>query len=437
MPSPAINQLDYAMWSPSQRRLINVATGAVLVPWQNTSSGTADVQSYRLLNKPATVVNPRRVDGTRQMSAYDTDFMGLIPARTCSYRIPLSGTPYAWEYRNCQTTSLAREGDHLGPFRAYISVIPPLDRLAADAEARTKVLSKLSQKKWDLGVTALEIKQTAGLITDGAKSFVSAFESIVRAHQSSKEVIHRFFRRVIKHGDFYQAAAEVGMKDIRLLEDIRSRWMQYQFGVKPLIYDSYDIANALADHLAKDGLSVLLRVKAGAQRRAAARYVSRMTVEPYARATLNGESTVQVHFSGVYEMPIGTTGLINELGLDNPYAILWETTRLSWMYDYWLGVGDWLSSLTAANNMTFREGCRSELLRFVTERASINDWSSNQLLYDGRYLSQGGSFERKLISPPGILPAAMPVPKSALGLTQMGNSLFALSHIAAGGRGPR
>lgn len=436
MPSPAITQKDLTLWSPSRRRLVDTRNGSVLVPWQ-TQPQNQSAQGVKVLFKPATVVNARRPDGTRAMSAYATRFMGVIPHKPCSFKQSVPGTAYAWEYENYPSTDIPGGIDALNAFNSYLAVIPPLDRLAADAEARTRVLGKLSQKKWDLGVTALEIKQTAGLVTEGAMSFVRAIDSIIRAHRNSKEAIHRFFRQVVRHGDFYKAAAEVGMTNTRLLESIRSMWMQYQFGVKPLVHDIMDSSTFLAEHMTHVDTSVLLRVKAGAERRGAARRTTRGGAEPYPRFTLTGDTEVRVHFSAVYEMPIGTTGPINQLGLDNAGSLFWEVTRLSWMYDYFIGIGSWLESLTASRNMVFREGCRSELRRFVTSSLHVSDWTSNKTLANRPFLSQGGMFERDLIAPPGIMPAIMPVPRSDLGLVQLGNAIFALSSVAQGKPGLR
>ena len=51
------------------------------------------------------------------------------------------------------------------------------DRFMTEQVARTKTLQKVAQKKWDLGVTVLEFKQTAGLVTDVATSMVTTLES--------------------------------------------------------------------------------------------------------------------------------------------------------------------------------------------------------------------------------------------------------------------
>lgn len=436
MPSEAISTDINLHAGESQRAMFEGSRQ--LTAWNNQNHSDI-VGKVELLSKPATTVNLKRSDGTRPMSAYATRFLGMPPIPYGTLISYFSGS-LNWRHRNYPLVNIGMPRPGHEPLRTYLGAIPALDRFAADAEARTRTLGKLSQKKWDLGVTALELKQTAGLVTDLAQGMVKTVDNIITAHRRSDKALQRFFQRVIRHGDFSKAAAEVGMTDINLLNDVRARWMQYQFGVKPLIRDVDDSANALATLLNEHGLSVLIRAKSGAERvNDDARIVSRGGAEPYPQYTLHGRSEARVHYSVLYEMPLGNTSFQNNLGLDNPAYLAWEVTRLSWMFDYAVGVGDWLESLTATRNMTFREGCRSELLRFTTNRVVVRSIDSNTPLetVTHPYFSVGGDFARTLIGPGGLTPAVMPVPRSELGLTQLGNALFALSSVAQGKPGLR
>ena len=153
--------------------------------------------------------------------------------------------------------------------------------------------------------------------------------------------------------------------------------------------------------------------------------------------------TCTTHYSICYEMPTGHVSNITSLGLDNPWKIGWEVTRLSWMFDYVVGVGDWVSSFTATNGMIFREGTRSMLKRLVSEALHAKDLlGSDPTLYvktmpplRGGYV-QRGQFTR-IVLESGISPAVVPQIKSRLGLVQMANSLFALSSVLGGRPGLR
>lgn len=435
MPSEAINLRLQVVQSPA---LLKVWRRGTLISSTDVSmTSYADRSEY--LDKPATVINPVRDDGTRAMSAYATTwFRGQNPG-TVSGDQPFGN--FTYEYVGYPRV-LIRNATVGGTWASLVAgwrQVSPSDVLACDQEARTKTLNKLSQKKWDLGVTALELRQTAGLVTDLAQSMSKTLLSMLEAHKRQKQVIHRFFRSVQRHGDFYRAAAEVGLRDISLLEDLRDRWMQYQFGIKPLVNDSYSAAEALSHLLYQDGYPLLAVAKAGAERRARIRLIG-PNVDPFERVYF-GDAEVRVHYSVVYEIPLGTTGPINVLGLDNPASLLWEGTRLSWMWDYVVDIGGWLSSLTATNGMIFREGCRSELQRCTFHTSRVQSYANTTFTVRSKAESpmyvESGKFERTLIGPSGLLPAMVPSIRNDLGLTQLGNSLFALSHIMSGGAGVR
>lgn len=433
MPSPALN--DYTFTTPPPGRYEQWRNGVIYGGNPVYFSGLASKTEY--LTKPATVENPVRPDGTRPMSAYVTTWF-----RQANIAPVSSVQNFGWfenKYFDYPRIDVVSSPSNPAGLAQGWRAVSAMNRFAAEQEATTRTLGKLSQKKWDLGVTALEMKQTVGLVADLAQSFAKTVDQLVHSHRRSEKVLQRFFRRVQHHGDFYQAAAEVGLKDMSLLEDIRSRWMQYQFGIKPLVYDSYDASVALSDLIHNHGLSVLVRAKAGASRKARTTLSQSSRGDPVLR-TLIGEEEVKVHYSVVYEMPTGSTGPINTLGLDNPWSIGWEVTRLSWMFDYVVDIGSWLSSFSAINGMTFREGCRSELLRCRYHTSLVQPSSSNVTLVsrgERPCFVESGRFERSLLAAPGLVPAVIPIPRKELGLIQLGNSLFALSSVFQGSPGLR
>lgn len=268
---------------------------------------------------------------------------------------------------------------------------------------------------------------------------VGFVDKTINAKRRMKQQLRRFFQRVRQHGDFYQAAAEVGLKNVSILEDLRDAWMQYSFGVRPLIGDIQSSGQYLSDLLFKDAAAITFRVKAGAKRESQVNDLLSDLSDPVHRRAL-GTTTVLVHYSVVYEMPIGGVGPMNELGLSNPYATAWELTTLSWMVDYALGVGEWLQSLTATKGLIFREGCRSELERCVISSVELeSDGAVDYIRPAGPLVTaiESGKFTRGLIPAGGLTPAIAPTWKNSIGLIQLGQSLFALSNVFQGKPGLR
>lgn len=410
--------------------------GDTLISDSPVNFGSAYAERTVFLLKPATTLNPVREDGTRPMSAYSTEWFRAAPSAPITSAYPIASYQDRFVGYPVLPVRLESPGVTLEQIRRSWMVNRPLDILGADGEARTNTLSKLSTKKWDLSVAAGELKQTAGLVTDLAGSMVRHIDKAINSRRRMKQQLHKFFRRVQQHGDFYQAAAEVGLKDISLLEDLKNGWMQYSLGVKPMLRDIHDSGQYLSDLLFKDNASVLMKIKAGAKRGGRFREKADDLPDPVDRYFLGNAETL-VHYTVVYEMPIGGVGPITELGLDNPGSTLWELTTLSWMFDYVVGTGAWLSSMTAAKGLVFREGCRSELRRCLVDTVELVGQPGQNVQYIrprgpiGFYL-ESGQFDRTLLSAPGLMPAMVPAWKSSLGLVQMGQSLFALSNLLQG-----
>jgi hypothetical protein len=323
----------------------------------------------------------------------------------------------------------------------YGKFTPRLE-LVAQNVAKTRVLGKLSQKKWDLGVTALELRQTAGLVTDLATGMTHTVLGLMDGKGKARSAVNNFLRDVARQGDFYKAAERVGLRNTDVLNRIRDRWMQYQFGVKPLLHDVHDAVTLLSDRLHADGLRVLVAARAGHEMVDTSRTEWFQSAFPgLTEQSVRFREEARVHYSVVYELPTGQVPLYQALGLDNPASITWEATRLSWMFDYAVGVGDWLQSFTATRGLLFREGSVSTLRRLVSSNVDSrrrDDAPGYIVEYPSAkgFYMEHGHFRRELLEH-GVTPAVVPQIKSELGLVQLANSIFALSNVLGGKPGLR
>lgn len=414
------------------------------VPGETVVSFPA-VQSSQALKCPATVVNLPTTSGVRPMSPWSKQwFRSYLRPSKFDINIVQDGR-YVSKYTfdtpvyagvGVNTPSPSTAWDVLQRWHPF----SPAMQFYADNVARTRTLNKLGQKKWDLGVTALELRQTAGMVTDLATGMVKTVQGLINSRRAVQKQVDSFFQRVRKHGSFDKAAAEVGMTDIGLLDYLKDSWMQYQFGIRPALKDVDDAVNWLSSQQ-QAGVPMIVRAKAGYESRDTRIGADNSYLSLY-RCRPRYIESCEVHYSVAYEVPTGQVRAVTSLGLDNPYSVAWEVTRLSWMVDYVVGIGDWLQSFTATNGMVFREGCRSTLRRLtaselITELSPSSDvvtWGKRPIT-SGFYLERG-DFNREVLDS-GLLPAVVPQIKSTLGLTQLGNSLFALSNVFSGRKAPR
>lgn len=378
MPSPAQNDLQSVVHTGKV-----TYWGAWYPPEYRPTINLPIVQKSQALQCPATVVN-KPVHGIRKMSAWDKRWFRCHCAPQ-DYELSQTGN-FWYKYKATVPVNLAPSSDHTGTYWDLVSRwwpwTPSLE-FSADNEARTKTLGKLSQKKWDVGVSAVELRQTAGLVTQLATGMAKTVENLINSRHNARQQVDSFFKKVRKHGSFDQAAREVGMSDTRLLESLKDGWMQYQFGVRPLLGDIDNATSYLADKVAQK-VPFIVYAKAGAERTDTYMGTRNCSSDSLALITIRPriEESCQVHYSVAYEIPTGQVSELTSLGLDNPWNVAWETTLLSWMADYVVGTGDWLQSFTATNGMVFREGCRSVLRKLTASEWIISEGNSSGVVVD-------------------------------------------------------
>lgn len=411
-------------------------------PWYKGVVHNDMMFESQCLKHPATVHNVRDSNGSWPRSAWNKSwFRCFVPKTTWSTQAKPGYD--AWFYPEARTPVIGDLYPYADDWQWNLNHVRfqprPLDVLNAENTARTKVLNSVAQKKWDLGVTVVEFAQTADMVTSLATRLVDGVDSLMNLRKSSAKQINQLFRQVRKHNDFYRAAAEVGMKDTRLLEHIRDGWMEYQFGLKPLMYDIADAGAALDEEIFERSNGLLVVAKEGHTVKGRITVPMPIVNAPF-KTWLTCDTVASCHISASYRVPTDGVSRITTLGLDNPASILWEGTCLSWMVDYGFGIGDWLSSFTAANGLEYIDGSISSIQRCTAVSVQHRDLHANNV-WDKKPGTTGvvldsGRFVRDLL-PSGVLPAIAPQIKSKMSLVKLANSLSALSTLLGGGKAVR
>lgn len=411
-------------------------------PWYVGNVTNDMMIESQCLKHPATVHNVRDANGSWPRSAWNKSwFRCFIPKTTWSTAAKPGYD--AWFYPEGRTPMVGDLYPYADEWQWNLNHVrfqpSAFDVLNAENTARTKVLNSISQKKWDLGVTVLEFAQTADMVTSLATRLVDGVDGLMNLRQNSRQQINRLFRQVRKHNDFYRAAAEVGMKETRLLEQLRDGWMEVQFGLKPLAYDIADAGAALDEEIFDRSNGLLLVAKEGHTVKGRISVPLPIVNAPF-KTRLVCDTVASCHISASYRVPTEGVSRITTLGLDNPASILWEATRLSWLVDYGLGIGDWLSSFSAAKGLEFIDASMSSVQRCTAFEVQHHDLHADNVWTKKPgtlgVVLDSGRFVRDLL-PSGVLPAFAPQVKSKLSLVKLANSLSALSTLLGGGTAPR
>jgi hypothetical protein len=162
--------------------------------------------------------------------------------------------------------------------------------------------------------------------------------------------------RAIRNGNYRLALKNAGASS--LVKGTADSYLAFKFGLQPLLQDIYSMAQAVKPPPSKNGI---FKVKAFSQEN----HVSTLFLGAYHD---NGSSVNHgCEASATYGVSNATLAALNVYGLLNPAALAWELLPLSFVVDWFLPIGAFLSSLTAGVGLDFKHGY---ITRF--SRGSVN-----------------------------------------------------------------
>lgn len=139
-------------------------------------------------------------------------------------------------------------------------------------------------------------------------------------------------------------------------------WNEVSYGWMPLLQDTYAASTKLAQ-MVIDQRPIFL-VENGKKKQIAKSTQLYSEPERNVRVFL---SEFMAHRSGLaFRYGNRTIAQMSSLGLTNPMLIAWEVIPLSFVFDWWLPVGNFLEKLSAFHGMEFQAGYTSSLLRQTT-----------------------------------------------------------------------
>lgn len=169
--------------------------------------------------------------------------------------------------------------------------------------------------------------------------------------------------RSIKHlkkGKWEKAALALGVtpKGQPKTKEVPGRWLELQYGWLPLLGD----VHATCTSMFRDPIISVRKTKTYTFSKSYSRSFSIGISSNTMTATLEGKLRV-THYTGI-QLSSSAIVTADNLGLLNPFDVLWEATPWSFVVDWFLPIGDYLSSLTALKGVNLVDSS-------VTKRA---DW---------------------------------------------------------------
>jgi hypothetical protein len=184
-------------------------------------------------------------------------------------------------------------------------------------------------------------------------------------------------------------------------DDFFNYWLEIQYGWKPALSDVYGAMEALHEREKEAGRG-LVTVKAGwkdndDQRSQLSDSWSNCVYDFTRVRKIEHKAYIRLDFEQSNAPPTGT---LAQLGITNPLELAWELLPWSFVADWFVPVGDYLSSLDATRGWDFQEGSlsskstvevRARNAKMVPEAAKPYRTSAVSVSGQGRQMR----FERK------------------------------------------
>lgn len=270
-----------------------------------------------------------------------------------------------------------------------------------------EALLSLKDQSVNIGVALAEAQQTADLVGSTAKRLAQGYRAL-------KSRDGKGFRRAMGLGSKAQ---------------IPNSWLEAQYAWKPLLSD---VKGAWDELKGRPDYRWVTTAKGSERVRET---VGRVDPQSDINNMLTGYREVGCFVRLDYVPGNTFFGAMSRVGMTNPLEVLWEKVPFSFVVDWFLPVGDFLSSMDAAVGWTFKSGSRSILQRNAISIAAGPPRTSGL----GNYLKGDwkGSYKRVELS--RIVYGSSPLPKAPrfknpLSLGHMANGLSLLASVFGGRR---
>jgi len=367
------------------------------------------VNVSRLSSETTTGVSRRKPSGFIPPTGYSTFFRSERAAEgRCLYSIP--GTPFGQLYVGTVGGLGGRfnSGDH------FDSLMPEgVD--AVDLINQSLIAARVKMKRTDvnLGVAFGERNATARMLGDTATRIAKSLKAL-------------------KRGEIRNAMNQLGIASAKRAPrggNVPQKWLELQYGWKPLLSDVYGAADALSKRPKGDW-----RVTAKATRSLKTEYA--VTWNQFDMGRGSAKSDVSA-FTRIDALPENDALIsLASLGISNPLLIGWELVPFSFVVDWALPVGNYLDSLDAM--LGYEQAYSSTSVRI---KQSWSGTGRSGPLFAG-FVSNSYKESKRVSSLQRSASSGVPMPmpprlKDPRSLGHMANGLALLSQVFGRGTNPR
>lgn len=240
----------------------------------------------------------------------------------------------------------------------------PVCSAEAIAKVRSLIRSRIADSDLDLGVYFGELRETVATmksIVDDVLRFTKAFKGRVKPPKSPKGPVNRKREAFRNWGRRVSSRLPKGNRTTvsdaeRIANNAAKEYLRYIYGIKPFMNDLWALATH-AESLIMDGeivvVSAMTRDPAFSADNLLWSYFDKWEGECYREL----RSEVAFSVANAYRFELW------RMGLTNPASIAWELMSLSFVVDWFTGLGNWLGGLQRPQGLKFLWGYETHYIK--------------------------------------------------------------------------
>jgi len=261
------------------------------------------------------------------------------------------------------------------------------------SRAIIKAWNKLNNSVWDIPTFLGELHETIAMLRH-------PFQNLSSWIKTNKKF-------AVKN-----SAWKSGQSFVQFMVD---NWLQYRYGIRPLIKDIQDAIKAfqdkyvfLGDQLSRKGA---VDVYSSTSVSSIAGSFSTLNFTVGVQTNLDVSTHVTLYY---HQRLLNITEILSQrfgLSLTDIPGVAWELTRLSFVLDWFYGVGQWLTAIKPNPRIDYLGNCVSQVLsetRTYTVENPNSAGSPATVITPAKYVWSSKSLIRQVNQPVPVLPAYNP-----------------------------
>lgn len=250
-------------------------------------------------------------------------------------------------------------------------------------QALIKAYKNLKDMKINLSVAFAERSSTSSMVLGTAKKLAKSIKhvkkgNIVKAWKALDKPkdphVYSFIRKS-KTGRVYKRQSVLRPKDVTLIEnippprgrEITNQWLGLQLGWKPFLGDIHGACQAMAERDLDAN-----RYRVTAIGRVETTQLDKSSYSTSFEDVIGFHKLKRACFVRLDYVMDDSSALSSAaaLGLTNPFDVAWELLPGSFLLDYFIPIGDWLSCLDATLGYTFLGGSTTDVTENISHYAA-------------------------------------------------------------------